>query len=104
MFADILQDPHGELKNKNVLIVKGSVKETAEKFGLKESKCESILSDARQQLWIVRQRRPRPHLDNKMVTAWNGEVVCGWLLKFLLFCLNPLDAGRRLTLWTPGDG
>ncbi|CAB3381176.1 Hypothetical predicted protein [Cloeon dipterum] len=54
------QDPHDELKNQNVLIVNGSEEETA----------ENVLHESR-------QNRPRPHLDDKMVAAWNGLMLSG---------------------------
>ena len=68
----LFQDPHDELKHQNVLIVHGGLTETAEKFGQSEEAISSLLRDCRQILYDYRQQRPRPHLDDKMVTAWNG--------------------------------
>lgn len=67
------QDPHDELKNQNVLIEHGTVEETGREFGLSLEQCEAALERARVILFEARRQRPRPHLDDKMVTAWNGE-------------------------------
>ncbi len=67
------QDPHGELVSQNVLIVRGSLQDTANHFSLDLSVTERALSKSRQILHDQRQKRPRPHLDDKMLTAWNGK-------------------------------
>ncbi|XP_072098846.1 spermatogenesis-associated protein 20 isoform X2 [Mobula birostris] len=71
------QDLHGELKNKNVLIVRYSLELTAAKFGLEIEKVKDILSTCRTRLCEVRKQRPRPHLDSKMVASWNGLMISG---------------------------
>jgi uncharacterized protein YyaL (SSP411 family) len=68
-----LQDPHNELKNQNVLIVLGSEEETAEKLKLDVATVQAALKEGREILREARQKRPRPHLDDKMLTAWNGK-------------------------------
>ena len=67
-----IQDPNDELKNQNVLIVRGSMEDTAKKYDLDLDSTRSLLAGARQTLFEVRGKRPPPHLDDKMVTAWNG--------------------------------
>ncbi|CAG5101342.1 Similar to SPATA20: Spermatogenesis-associated protein 20 (Homo sapiens) [Cotesia congregata] len=71
------QDPHGELTNKNVLIVFGSVKDTADKFDFSVEDVEKYLAEAKQILFEARSQRPRPHLDDKIITAWNGLMISG---------------------------
>ena len=56
-----------------MLIVRGSVEETARKFGRTAEEVQSVLRSALAKLKRVRDRRPRPHLDDKMLTAWNGN-------------------------------
>lgn len=68
-----LQDPHQELKGKNVLIVRGSPELTASRFGLQPQRLGAVLQEGRQRLAAARAQRPRPHLDSKMLAAWNGE-------------------------------
>jgi uncharacterized protein YyaL (SSP411 family) len=56
-------DPQGEFTGKNILILRG------------EAAQESLLQTARAKLWQAREKRPRPHLDDKIVTAWNGLMI-----------------------------
>ncbi|PRP80945.1 hypothetical protein PROFUN_11274 [Planoprotostelium fungivorum] len=65
-------DPHGEMKGKNVLMQRYSVEETASHFGVTNQQCEEILQRARSRLFERRENRPKPHLDDKIITAWNG--------------------------------
>ncbi|KAA0183360.1 hypothetical protein HAZT_HAZT002106, partial [Hyalella azteca] len=73
--VDPYKDPHDELKEQNVLIEHGSLQETAEEFSLSEEKTRQALEAARKKLHQHRLTRPRPHLDDKMVTAWNGMML-----------------------------
>ena len=70
-----MQDPHGELMEKNVLINFGSIAETADHFKLSHGELKSHLIEALKLLFEERNKRPRPHLDDKMITAWNGKDV-----------------------------
>ena len=72
-FVAVLQDPHDELKGQNVLIIRGSDEETAAKFGLSMDVLRQLLETALSTMRESRQRRPRPHLDDKMLASWNGE-------------------------------
>lgn len=72
------QDPHGELRKKNVLVVFGSFEETAEKFGLTVEKLKEVLQKCHKILYDERQKRPKPHVDTKIVTSWNGLMVSGY--------------------------
>jgi uncharacterized protein YyaL (SSP411 family) len=68
-------DPHGEFTGKNILIELGSVAATAKHFGKSEAAVRQLLGTARQTLFDVRAKRPRPHLDDKIITAWNGLMI-----------------------------
>jgi uncharacterized protein len=68
-------DPHGEFTRKNILIELGSLASTAKHFGKDESETEEALAAARETLFAFRAKRPRPHLDDKIITAWNGLMI-----------------------------
>jgi uncharacterized protein YyaL (SSP411 family) len=73
--GNVASDPHGELTNKNVLIVSATIDETAKKFGKSADEIRAMLDQSRKKLFEVRANRPRPHLDDKTLTAWNGLMI-----------------------------
>ncbi len=73
--GNVLEDPHGDFEGKNILFVRHSVEETAKHFGKAEPGVEALLADARKKLFAARARRPRPSLDDKVLTAWNGLTI-----------------------------
>lgn len=56
-----------------MLIVRGSLAETAKAFELEEDIAGQLLEQCRKQLLERRQQRPKPHRDDKILTAWNGN-------------------------------
>src|SRR4029434_3144671 len=68
-------DPHGELTGKNTLIERMSTANAAKFFKKTEAEISGILADAKRKLFDVRAKRPRPHLDDKIITAWNGLMI-----------------------------
>ncbi len=69
------QDVRGELKGKNVFYEAHSTEETAKKFGLTVEQTTVKLTAGRRTLFEARASRPRPPLDDKIVTAWNGMMI-----------------------------
>ncbi len=63
--VDPASDPHGELTGKNVLMEQGLIPES-DRDSLERSK---------KSLFESRSRRPRPHLDDKILCAWNGLMI-----------------------------
>jgi hypothetical protein len=68
-------DPMGEFKGKNTLIERMSVADAAKFFKKDESEIAKSLADSRKKLFDERAKRPRPHLDDKIITAWNGLMI-----------------------------
>ncbi|XP_065591569.1 spermatogenesis-associated protein 20 isoform X1 [Cyrtonyx montezumae] len=72
------KDPHKELQGKNVLIVRSSPELTATRFGLEPGQLGAVLQEGRHRLQAARAQRPRPHLDTKMLSSWNGLMISGF--------------------------
>ena len=68
-------DPHGEFRGRNILIERRSMGETAARFKKSEKEICKILEQGRATLLLLREKRPRPHLDDKIITAWNGLMI-----------------------------
>lgn len=69
------QDPHGYFEGKNILHVKHTVEETAIKFNLSKEKTARIINESKNKLFSARIKRIRPHLDDKILTSWNGLMI-----------------------------
>ncbi|RZC33509.1 spermatogenesis-associated protein 20 [Asbolus verrucosus] len=72
------QDPHHELQKKNVLVCFGSFDNTAKKFATTVETVKEILKKCHEILYKERQKRPKPHVDTKIVTSWNGLMISGF--------------------------
>jgi uncharacterized protein YyaL (SSP411 family) len=70
-------DPHEELKGTNTLFRAYSAKKTAEYFKKSTDEVLELFERAKQRLFEARQQRPHPHLDDKIITAWNGLMIAG---------------------------
>ncbi|XP_027116948.2 uncharacterized protein [Coffea arabica] len=70
-----MSDPHNEFNGKNVLIERNSTSAMASKYGMPVEKYLDILGTCRQKLFDVRSKRPRPHLDDKVIVSWNGLAI-----------------------------
>ncbi len=68
-------DPQGEFIGKNILYVAHSIEETAQHFSLSVEEVNKIIERSHQKLFKARLRRPRPHLDDKILTDWNGLMI-----------------------------
>jgi hypothetical protein len=68
-------DPQDEFRGKNILIERHTIAETAEHFRQTEEEIEKLLARSREKLFAIRSKRPRPHLDDKIIAAWNGLMI-----------------------------
>ncbi len=68
-------DPHGYFEGKNILYVKHTVEETAAKFNLSKEKTAQTIDESKNRLYLERKKRIRPHLDDKILTSWNGLMI-----------------------------
>jgi uncharacterized protein len=89
-------DPHGELRGKNVLIQRHTLAEAAKNFGASEEEMKKRLDASREKLSELRSKRPRPHLDDKIITAWNGLMITAFAKGYqVLGDEKYLDAANR---------
>ncbi len=65
-------DPQGEFSGKNIIFEVLPVELVAQDTGISTEEIVRRLDEAQKKLLEVRSRRPRPHLDDKILTSWNG--------------------------------
>ena len=73
--GNVQEDPHGEFTGKNILYEAFTDEETAREYQTSAAEMRAALNQARNVLFEARTKRPRPHLDDKILTAWNGLMI-----------------------------
>jgi len=73
-------DPHGEFTGRNILYQAHSAEETARQFGRPVGEVRASLLRAEAILLDARAARPRPRVDDKILTAWNGLMISAFAL------------------------
>jgi len=71
-------DPHDEFRGKNILIERHTIAETGQRFKKSDENVAKSLTQSREKLFAIRAKRPRPHLDDKIIAAWNGLTISGY--------------------------
>ena len=71
-------DPQDEFRGKNILIERHTIAETAKQFKKREDEVRQSLARSREKLFAIRAKRPRPHLDDKIIAAWNGLMISAY--------------------------
>ena len=110
--GNALADPQGEFQGQNLLYVAQSIPDIAARTGRTAADVAEVLTRAREKLFEARARRPRPHLDDKVITAWNGLMIAAFARAGRVLVDSPrrgewLDAARRAAravvehLWRP---
>ena len=111
--------PGGNFEGATVLHHARLLSEVAEEFGMEIEEAHLLDGEIREELRKARNQRPRPGLDHKVVTAWNGLAIrafaeAGAVLdrpdltaraeraaEFVLGALRP--EGRLLRVWAEGE-
>jgi uncharacterized protein YyaL (SSP411 family) len=91
-------DPQDEFRGKNILIERHTIAETAKHFRKTEEEMGKLLAQCRTELFSIRSKRPRPHLDDKIIAAWNGLMISAYAHGARV--LDPVTAGRYLEIAT----
>ncbi|MFB3853580.1 MAG: thioredoxin domain-containing protein [Vicinamibacterales bacterium] len=71
-------DPHGEFAGLNILYVARPTEDIARETGRPPEEVTETLERSRRVLFEARSKRPRPHLDDKVLTAWNGLMIAAF--------------------------
>ena len=71
-------DPQSEFTHKNLLYTARSIDDIASATGRPAEAVEAALARGRDVLLRLRSGRPRPHLDDKVLTAWNGLMIAAF--------------------------
>jgi uncharacterized protein YyaL (SSP411 family) len=109
------EDPQGEFRGKNLLYVAESIEDIAARTGHSPEDVMAALARAREKLFAARSSRPRPHLDDKVITAWNGLMIAAFARAARVRAGTPAaaryaNAAQRAaafirdTLWNQADG
>ena len=71
-------DPQGEFTGKNLFYTAQSIEEIAIRSDKSADEVVAALARIRERLFAARATRPRPHLDDKILTAWNGLMIAAF--------------------------
>ena len=91
------EESTGERTGKNVLHLDRSLADEAEGRDLDEDALRDRLETARTTLLEARSERPRPHLDDKVLTDWNGLMVAALATAARAFDEPDYEAAARRT-------
>ena len=69
------RDPNGEFTGRNILMQSRPLADAAKEAGLEVEAASEIVVDCLTRLRAARSTRPRPQLDAKIITAWNGLMI-----------------------------
>ena len=105
-------DPQGEFTHKNLLYTARSIEDVASITGRSLDGVTDALQSARGLLMTRRAARPRPHLDDKVLTAWNGLMIAAFAraARTLVGAAGYLQDAQRAArfvhdrLWQPSTG
>jgi uncharacterized protein YyaL (SSP411 family) len=73
--GNALEDHLNVFYGQNIPYVAHSIEETAQKFGKTPDELKQLMIAAKHKLYLEREKRPHPHLDDKIITAWNGLMI-----------------------------
>jgi uncharacterized protein len=107
-------DPQGEFAGQNILYTAAALGEVALVTDRTEAQVEAVLARARVTLFEARAKRPRPHLDDKVLTSWNGLTIAALARAARVLPERPhartwLEGAREAArfikdrLWRPAD-
>jgi hypothetical protein len=76
--GNALTDPHGEFTGRNILYEARPIEAIAGETDQSVDDVTTALQRSRDVLLRARDTRPRPQLDDKVITAWNGLMIAAF--------------------------
>ncbi len=73
--GNALNDPAGDFTGRNIPYIAHSAEETAEILQKDIAEVSRLVAEARIQLLHIRNKRVKPHLDDKILTSWDGLMI-----------------------------
>jgi uncharacterized protein YyaL (SSP411 family) len=95
--GNALADPQGEFTGLNILYLAQEIDDIAARAGRRPEDVALALERAKQVLFEARERRPKPHLDDKIITAWNGLMIAAFARAAKQLVHSPHRAAWRET-------
>jgi uncharacterized protein YyaL (SSP411 family) len=68
----------GNFEGKNILNIRSSFDELSQRYSRPPETLKRIINDASSRLFEIREKRIKPGLDDKILTAWNGLMISGF--------------------------
>ena len=96
-------DPQGEFTGKNLFYTAASVEDIVATTGRTAEDVIDALGRARLVLFGARLHRPRPHLDDKVLAAWNGLMIAAFARAARVLARAAVRPARHRER-TPGNG
>jgi uncharacterized protein YyaL (SSP411 family) len=90
-------DPQGEFTGKNILYLARPIEGVARELNWSEDDVSAALDRCRVKMFAARVTRPHPHLDDKVLTAWNGLMIAAFARAARLVGAYGNDASEYLT-------
>ncbi|MGZ8532572.1 MAG: thioredoxin domain-containing protein [Candidatus Binatia bacterium] len=86
----------GNFEEKNIIHPILTLEQASKYFRMELGEIERVIADARQKLFIEREKRIKPFRDEKIITAWNGLMLSG-LAEAIKISPQPayMDAAQR---------
>ncbi|MGD1031942.1 MAG: thioredoxin domain-containing protein [Opitutaceae bacterium] len=69
------RDPNGEFTGHNILAQGRPLADAAKEAGIEIEAASELVARCLERLRAARSKRPRPQLDDKILTAWNGLMI-----------------------------
>lgn len=106
--GNALADPQGEFAGLNILYLAQSVEEIVARAGRPVEEVTAALARSSQRLFEARGTRVRPHLDDKIITAWNGLMIAAFARASRVLVYSPRrgewrETAERAAAWIQSE-